>query len=428
MFPTPPANLPPDPVEEVPPPAPQPSHMKVLSAAALATMLAAMSMLGPFSIDAYLPAFPNIQATLHASALEVQQSLTFYLLAFAGMVLWHGALSDAFGRRNVILVSLVMFAIGTLGCAAAHTVHYLWVFRIMQGVSAGAGVGVGRAIIRDLYEDAAAARLLSMVTMIFSIAPAIAPILGGWIVTLFDWRAIFLSLLVYSIVLFLYCYRRLPETLPKEKRQPFNPRYLARNYGEILRSPLFHMKSGVVALNFSGLFLYISGAPVFLPQHLGLGPDQFGWLFIPSVGGIFLGALVANRIAGKITFSRQIGIGFCFLIAASLFNLLYHLWLPPSLPWSVAPMLVYTFGMSLVAPGATLLALDLFPHIRGTVASVQSFTVTMLGALVAGVISPFLTHSVLWLAAGQMAFSASALVLWLTSRLYRSMLLRHPGR
>jgi DHA1 family bicyclomycin/chloramphenicol resistance-like MFS transporter len=81
----------------------------------------------------------------------VQQSLTFYMLAFAGMVLWHGALSDAFGRRNVILVSLAMFAIGTLGCAAAHTVHYLWVFRIMQGVSAGAGVVVGRAIIRDLY-------------------------------------------------------------------------------------------------------------------------------------------------------------------------------------------------------------------------------------------------------------------------------------
>jgi DHA1 family bicyclomycin/chloramphenicol resistance-like MFS transporter len=267
-----------------------------------------------------------------------------------------------------------------------------------------------------------------MVTMIFSIAPAIAPILGGWIVTLFDWRAIFLALLVYSVVLFIYCYRRLPETLPADKRQPFNPHYLARNYGEILRSPLFHLKSGVVALNFGGLFLYVSAAPVFLPQHLHLGPDQFGWLFIPSVGGIFLGALAANRVAGKMTFSRQIGIGFCFLLSASTFNILYHFWLPPALPWSVAPMLFYTFGMAFVAPAATLLALDLFPHIRGTVASCQSFAVTMMGAVVAGVISPFLSHSVLWLAAGQMAFSTSALVLWLTSRYYRSMLLRHQGR
>jgi DHA1 family bicyclomycin/chloramphenicol resistance-like MFS transporter len=425
MFPTPPANIPPDPVEDIPPP--PPSHMKVLSAAGLATMLAAMSMLGPFSIDAYLPAFPNIQATLGATPLEVQQSLTFYMLAFAAMVLWHGALSDAFGRRNVILVSLVMFAIGTLGCASAHTVHYLWVFRVMQGVSAGAGVVVGRAIIRDLYDDAAAARLLSLVTMIFSIAPAIAPILGGWIVTLFDWRAIFLSLLAYSVLLFIYCYRRLPETLPPHKRQPFNPRYLARNYGDILRSPLFLMKSGVVALNFAGLFVYITAAPEFLPKHLGLGASQFGWLFIPAVSGIFLGALAANRMAGKMTFSRQIGIGFCFLITAAVANVLYHLWLPPALPWSVAPLLFYNFGMSVVAPAATLLAMDLFPHIRGTVASCQSFALTLLGALVAGVIAPFLSHSMLWLAAGQLAFSATALLLWLTSRHYRRMLLRHPG-
>ncbi|MYM97920.1 Bcr/CflA family efflux MFS transporter [Rugamonas sp. FT81W] len=402
--------------------------MKVLGAGALAAVLAALSMLGPFSIDAYLPAFPNIQSTLNATPIEVQQSLTFYMLSFAAMVLWHGALSDAFGRRNVILVSLAMFAVGTLGCAAAHTVHYLWVFRILQGVSSGAGVVVGRAIIRDLYEDAAAARLLSMVTMIFSIAPAIAPILGGWVVTLFDWRAIFLALLAYSVLLFIYCYRKLPETLPKEKRHPFNPRFLLRNYTEILRSPLFHLKSGVVALNFAGLFLYISSAPVFLPQHLGLGASQFGWLFIPSVSGIFLGALAANRIAGKMAFSRQIGIGFCFLVAASAFNVCYHLFQPPALPWSVAPIFFYTFGMSVVAPAATLLALDLFPHIRGTVASCQSFATTLLGAVVAGVIAPFLSHSALWLAAGQMAFSASALVLWLTSRYYRSMLLRHPGR
>ncbi len=426
MFPTPPTNLPPDPVTEIP--VPEPAHMKVLSAGALAAMLAALSMLGPFSIDAYLPAFPYIQASLQASAIEVQQSLSLYMLSFACMVLWHGAISDAFGRRNVVLVSLVMFAIGTLGCAASHTVHYLWAFRVLQGVSAGAGVVVGRAIIRDLYEDAAAARLLSLVTMIFSIAPAVAPVLGGWIVKLSDWRSIFLSLLGYTIVLFLFCYRRLPETLPPHKRHPFNPRFLARNYGQILRSPLFHMKAGIVALNFAGLFVFITAAPVMLPQHLHLGPSQFGWLFIPAVSGIFLGALAANRCAGRMTFSRQIGIGFGFMLSASAVNLLYHCWLPPALPWTVAPLFFYTFGMSLVAPAATLLALDLFPHIRGTVASCQSFATTLLGALVAGVIAPFLSHSVLWLAAGQMAFSTAALVLWLTSRYYRSMLLRHPDQ
>jgi len=425
MFPTSPANLPDDLPEDIP--EPEAPKRKALSAGALAALLAAMSMLGPFSIDAYLPAFPSIQATLHASPLEVQQSLSLYMFSFACMVLWHGALSDAFGRRAVVLVSLVLFAIGTLGCAASHSVHYLWAFRILQGVSSGAGVVVGRAIIRDLYEDAAAARLLSMVTMFFSIGPAVAPVLGGWIVTLSDWRAIFLALLAYSVVLGLYCYYRLPETLPKEKRHPFNPRFLARNYGEILRSPLFHMKSGIVALNFAGLFVYISSAPVLLPRHLHLGPEQFAWLFIPAVSGIFFGALAANRIAGRMTFMRQIGIGFAFLISASVCNVLYHLWLPPALPWTVLPLFVYTFGMSIAAPAATLMALDLFPHIRGTVASCQSFETTLLGALVAGVIAPALSHSVLWLSLGQMGFCSLALVLWLTSRYYRSMLLRHPG-
>jgi DHA1 family bicyclomycin/chloramphenicol resistance-like MFS transporter len=420
MFPEQPPSVPPDPVTPVPLPPVQ--RIVVPGTIALASLLAGLSMLGPFSIDAYLPAFPNIQADLRATPIEVQQTLTAYMLAFAGMVLWHGALSDAFGRRNVILCALLVFIVATFGCAASHSVHYLWVFRIMQGVSAGAGVVVGRAIIRDLFADAAAARLLSLVTMIFTIAPAIAPILGGWIVTFADWRAIFLVLLGYSVALFVYCYLRLPETLPKERRQPFNPRFLWTSYSTIFSSPLFHMKSGVVAFNFAGLFLYITAAPVLLPVHLGLGPSQFGWLFIPAVSGIFMGALTANRIAGKITFARQIGIGFGFLLAAALANVLYHSLMPAALPWTVAPLFFYAFGMSIIAPGATLLALDLFPHIRGTVASCQSFAVTLLGALVAGVIAPFLSHSVLWLAYGQLFFSITALAFWLMSRVYKRAL------
>jgi DHA1 family bicyclomycin/chloramphenicol resistance-like MFS transporter len=423
MFPPEPPDILQDP--DIPVPLPRLRYIAPLSFGALATMLAALAMLGPFSVDAYLPAFPQIQSTLNASLLEVQQTLAIYMLSFSGMVLWHGALSDAFGRRNVILVALVVFALATFGCAASHSVHYLWIFRILQGVSAGAGVVVGRAIIRDLYADAPAARLLSLVTMIFSIAPAIAPIVGGFIVTFFNWRAIFLSLLAYTLLLGWCCFRYLPETLPPQKRHVFNPRFIARNYRTIFGSFLFHMKSGVVALNFGGLFLYISAAPVFLPEQLHLGPAQFAWLFIPSVSGIFLGALAANRIAGKMTFARQIAIGFCFMLAAVACNVAYHLALPPALPWSVLPLFFYTFGSSIIAPGATLLSLDLFPHIRGTVASCQSFIVTLTGAIVAGIVAPALSHSVLALALGQAAFATGALALWLSSRHYRRRLARN---
>ena len=395
-----------------------------LNTTTLALMLAGLAMLGPFSIDSYLPAFPNIQASLHASAIEVQQTLTAYMFSFAVMILWHGALSDAFGRRNIILGSLAVFAVATLGCAAAHSVEYLWAFRMLQGVSAGAGVVIGRAIIRDAYAGAAAERLLSLVTMIFSIAPAIAPILGGWIVKLLDWRSIFLFLFIYTVLLAWFCYQRLPETLPPFKRQAFSPEFLAANYQQVFRSPLFHLKAGTVAFNFAGLFLYVSAAPVFVTQHLKLGPDQFGWLFIPFVSGIFFGALAANRLAGKISIPKQVRIGFVFLIAAAASNVLYHAFFPPMLPWSIVPLFFYTFGMSMVAPGATLMMLDLFPAIRGIVASCQSFTLTMLGALVAGVIAPILSHSVLWLAAGQLAFTSIALACWFSGRSYRALLAR----
>lgn len=415
-----PSDLPKDPVTPVPPPPPH--KIAMLSAGGLATLLAALSMLGPFSIDAYLPAFPQIQAQLAATPLQVQQTLTAYMLAFAVMVLWHGALSDAFGRRNVILVALVVFSIGSFGCASASSVEYLWVFRILQGVSAGAGVVVGRAIIRDLYSDTAAARLLSMVTMIFSIAPAIAPVVGGWIVTLLDWRAIFLALSVYTVLLFWFCWKHLPETVPPAERQPFNPRFLAQSYGAIFSSFLFLTMAGVTALNFAGLFLYIAAAPVMLPESLGLGPSQFAWLFVPTVSGIFFGSLVANRLAGKMDFARQIRMGFFFMLGAVTFNVIYHAFLPPALPWTVAPMFFFTFGSSLIAPGATLLALDLFPRIRGTVASCQSFILTLLGAIVAGAVAPALSHSVLALALGQAFFVLLSLLCWDTARRHRRKL------
>jgi DHA1 family bicyclomycin/chloramphenicol resistance-like MFS transporter len=384
----------------------------------LALMLAGLAMLGPFSVDTYLPAFPAIEASLGASTIQVQQTLTAYMFSFAIMILWHGSLSDAFGRRNIILASLAVFAVATLGCAAAHSVEYLWAFRMLQGLSAGAGVVVGRAIIRDTYSDIPAAKLLSLVTMIFSIAPAIAPIFGGWIVKLYDWRTIFLALFVYTALLLWYCYKKLPETLPVEKRTPFNPEYLAKNYTQIFRSPLFQLKAGALAFNFAGLFLYVAAAPVFITQHLGLGPDQFAWQFIPAVAGIFLGALSANRLAGKLSLGKIMLIGYVLLIGAALANLLYHLFFPPAVPWSVMPLFFYTLGMSLIAPALTLLVMDLFPHIRGTVASCQSFTQTMLGAAVSGLIAPFLMHSVVWLAAGQLAFAVIGMGLWLGGRHY----------
>ena len=193
------------------------------SAGRLALLLAALAMLGPFSVDAYLPAFPAIASSLQTGALQVQQSLTAYMASFAVMILWHGALSDAFGRRSVVLISLAVYAVGSIACASVNSVEYLWLFRMLQGVSAGAGVVIGRAITRDLYAGAEAEKMLSLVTMIFSISPAIAPVVGGWVITVSDWRTIFLLLCVFALMMLTLCWYWLPESLPEHKRQPFNP-------------------------------------------------------------------------------------------------------------------------------------------------------------------------------------------------------------
>lgn len=388
----------------------------------LAMMLAALAMIGPFAIDTYLPAFPFIRNDLGATAIEVQQTLTVYMFSFSCMTLWHGALSDSFGRRKVVLAALAIFALASLGCAGSHSITYLWAFRILQGVSAGAGIVVGRAIIRDRYADSEASRLLSLVTMIFAIAPAIAPILGGAILQFIDWRAIFLFLFFFTMFLLWFCYRHLPETLPRPQRQPFNPKSLSHNYRKVFRSPLFHLQAGALAFNFGGMFLYVAAAPVFLTEVLHLGPDQFGWQFIPSVAGIFLGALTANRLAGKLSLQRQILIGFSFLMGAAVCNVFYHALFPPALPWSIMPLFFYCFGMSIVAPALTLMVLDLFPSIRGIVASCQSFTLTMVGALMSGVIAPLLSHTALWLASGQLICAVLGLVCWLASRLRQKSL------
>jgi len=379
----------------------------------IALLLGGLALLGPLSVDAYLPAFASIQKSMHVGAAQVQYTLTAYMFSFALMSLWHGALSDALGRRKVILASLVLFALASVGCAIAQDVTWLSGFRMLQGVSAGAGTVVGRAMIRDLYEGAPAARMLSLVSMIFALSPALAPVIGGWIVTAFEWRAIFVFLSAYTGLLLWSCARYLPETLPLADRQSLAPASLLRSYTKVFMSVGFQTGAGAIAFNFAGLFLFVAAAPVILGEHLGLSANQFGWQFVPMVGGIFLGSWAADRLTGKLSLQHQIGVGFVTLLSAAVANVLYHAVLPPALPWSVSPIFFYAFGMSFASPGLTLIVLDLFPDIRGVVASMQSFTMVMLAAVVTALLAPALQHSLLYLAIGQLVLGIAGLVLWL---------------
>lgn len=373
--------------------------------AGLAALLAALSMIGPFAIDTYLPSFPAIQTDLVVTAVEMQQTLSVYLIVFAVMSLFHGTLSDSLGRRPIILANLALFALASAGCALAASFEQLLLFRALQGASAGAGIVVGRAIIRDSYEGHAAQRLMSLVTMIFGLAPALAPVIGGWLQGAFGWRAVFTFLVVYSALLFAACQWRLPETLPRAARQPFRLRALAGNYWRLGRSVPLLLLSAAIAFNFAGFFVYILSAPAFVYGLLRLSETQFAWLFVPGIAGVMAGAALSGRLAGRLDPRATIRLGFAIMFGASAFNIAYSALAPPAVPWSVLPVMLYTIGMALAMPSLTLLALDLFPAHRGLAASLLGFGHSLVSALAAGVISPLLSHDDLTLALGMGALA-----------------------
>ena len=366
----------------------------------IALLLASLAALGPFSIDTYLPSFPEIGESLNATPIEVQQTLTAYLLPFAIMALWHGAISDALGRRRVILVSLALFGLSLFGCLFATRIEHLWALRALQGMSAGAGIVVGRAIVRDLLDGPAAQRLMSHITMIFALAPAVAPVIGGYLQSWFGWRSVFAFLVLLTLVLWIACWRQLPETLPPEKRQTLQPSYLAKTYWRVLTSPTFLCACGALACNFAGYFIYVMSAPVFLMRHLGVAETGFFWLVGPAMAGLLCGAWLSGRFAGIIPPHRSIAFGYVVMSLGAIGNIALCTLLPPSLPWSVIPIFVYTFGLSLTMPCLTLMALDPFPQQRGLASSCQMFFQSSANGLLAGILAPLIWGSTQSLALG----------------------------
>jgi MFS transporter, DHA1 family, multidrug resistance protein len=355
----------------------------------LTFVLAALSWTGPFSIDTYLPSLPAISKSLNAPAAQVQQTMTAFLLVFAIMSLWHGAISDAFGRRRLTLIALSAFSIASAGCALATNVHILMFFRGLQGATAGAGMIAGRAVVRDVFEGAAAQKLMSNVATIFTIAPVMAPVLGGWFQVWFGWRSIFIFLVCLSAFLVLSCYRYLPETLLREDRQRLEMVFLARSYWKVLTQPAFLTACASMAFTSAGFFIYILSAPVFLMKHLHLRETQFLWLFGPMAAAMMIGAWISGRFAGKISSNQTIFLGYAIMSVAAVCNVALNMLFPPSVPWAIVPIFVYVMGMCTAMPSLTLLTLDLFPTQRGLAASCQTFINLVANTTVSGFVAFF---------------------------------------
>ena len=373
-------------------------------------------MVGPFAIDTYLPAFAGIARSLNASPVQMQQTLSAYLFGFAFMSLFHGAISDSFGRRPVVLWGVAVFTLTSIGCALSQNIGQLIFFRVLQGLCTGAGIVVSRAVVRDMFEPSQAQKVMSQITIFFGIAPAIAPIIGGWLFVLAGWHSVFWFLAGVGVVLWVANYRYLPETLHVTQRQPFNARNLLRGYWQLGLDPRFLLLALASGVPFNASFLYVLSAPAFLGEHLNLAPTQFFWFFVLTIGGIMCGAWLSGRLAGRIAPQRQIRHGFVIMFASAFVNLVANALFQAHVSWALLPLAVFTFGWALMVPVVTLLVLDLHPARRGMASSLQMFVGSTANGLVAGVVAPLVMHSTLGLAAASMAMMGIGLVAWMVVR------------
>jgi DHA1 family bicyclomycin/chloramphenicol resistance-like MFS transporter len=380
---------------------------------ALAVLLATLGMLGPFSIDTYIPAFDGIARSLEATPLQMQQTLSAYLFGFALMSLFHGALSDSLGRRPVVLWGLAAFTFASLGCALSQSIGQLIFFRAVQGLTTGAGIVVSRAVVRDMFPPAAAQKVMSQITIYFGVAPAVAPMIGGVLFAHLGWHSVFWFLTAVGVVLWAANYRLLPETLHLSHRQPLKVSNLMQGYWKLGMDPRFLFLALASGIPFNGMFLYVLSAPVFLGEHLALAPTQFFWFFVLTISGIMAGAYVSGRMAGKVTPKRQIRYGFLIMLGIALLNVLANALFKAHVTWAMLPVAIFSFGWAMMVPVITLLVLDLHPARRGMASSLQAFIGSSANGLVAGVISPLVMHSTLALAVASLAMLCVGLLSWL---------------
>jgi MFS transporter, DHA1 family, multidrug resistance protein len=359
------------------------------------------------------------------NALQLQQVITAYMLPFAFASLIHGPLSDAIGRRPVMIWGMSLYTVGSIACTLAPSYHSLMAARVLQGATAGVGVVIGRAVIRDLYEGARAQRLMSLTTMIFSIAPAVAPIIGGWAHVAFGWRAVFAVMTLCGLVFAFSAWWKLPETHPVNARVPFNPRNLVATSATVLRHPEFLMLAIAAAVNFGSLACYIGSAPAIVEMHWGKGETDYFMLFLPVICGILTGAILSTIFARRLDVLAQIRIGLVITLVGALARAIIHSSVD-QVPVPLQQGLLYFSGIGaqFAFPALTLRMLDLFPAARGTAAAGQSFMALLITAFTFGVVAPQVLSHLSWLAWTSVGYASLASLCWHLSRRWHAT--HHP--
>ncbi|WP_375505757.1 multidrug effflux MFS transporter [uncultured Nostoc sp.] len=351
-------------------------------------LLGALSALPPLSIDMGLPAFPTISAALRTSSGAVGLTLSLFMLGFAIAQLGFGPLSDRYGRRPVLLAGCGIFALAGVVCAAAPSIGTLIAWRLVQGAGAGAGMVVTLAIVRDLFDGPEARAQLSYVNLVMSVAPMIAPTIGGWVLALIGWRGIYGVLGVGGLVLVLAVAFGLSESLVQRDLNAIKPHRLINNYRKILTNPICLGYALVNALNFGCMFAYVAGSPLVMLNVFGVSTTIYGWLFASTAFGIMVGSFLNGRwsIQG-VPPSRLLSISLTVAVVSTVALMVVSVSSAAQVATLMPLLVLNTFCRGIISPNAMHGAIQPVPESTGVAAAVVGFLQMLGGSLASGLVA-----------------------------------------
>ncbi|MFC8515689.1 multidrug effflux MFS transporter [Streptomyces sp. NPDC057257] len=375
-------------------------------------ILGGLTATPPLAMDMYLPSLPEVTRSLHAPAATVQLTLTACLLGMALGQLVVGPMSDRWGRRRPLLTGLAVYVVATALCAFAPNVEFLIAFRLAQGLAGAAGIVIARAVVRDLYDGVAMARFFSTLMLISGVAPIVAPLIGGQILRVTDWRGVFAVLTVVGLLLGGVVWAKLPETLPVAERHGGGVGEALHSMRRLLADLPFtgFMLAGGFA--FAALFAYISASPFVIQEIYGASPQTFSLLFgLNSVGLVAVGQLNGKVLVGRVRLEKVLGVGLAIVIAAATALLLMATGAfgEAGLVPVAAALFVLMSAMGVTLPNAQALALMRTKHSAGSASALLGTSSFLIGAVASPLVGTAGEHSAVPMAVVQLAAALVAL-------------------
>ncbi|WP_095184761.1 multidrug effflux MFS transporter [Pseudomonas sp. Irchel 3H9] len=388
------------------------------SIAHLALLLGLITAVGPFAIDIYLPALPTLGASLHASPAAVQMSLTVFFVIVGVCQLFYGPISDVFGRKPPIYAGLLIFAIGSIGCALAPTIEVLIGFRALQAFGACAGMVIPRAIVRDLYTGHEAARLMSLLMLVMSVSPILAPLAGSVVIALWSWREVFAVLAVVAVLCLVMTAVQLPETHPPERRMGKTLGTAFSSYGALLRDPVFIGLSVVCGFGLATFFVFIGSAPFVYIEYFGLTPTQFSLCFALNAASFFAMSQLTARLSARFGLVPLILWSVTAVAAVMLLLAVTSLWVDSLV--LMMTLLFIGFGfLGLLLPASGVLALEDHGAVAGSASALLGAIQMITGAVSMTLVGVFADHTPAPMIIGiaMCAVAAMLTVIWTLRRL-----------